>query len=338
MIRQAKIDLYRNVFDAIGKLRPCNVRDTIVLAGSPRSGTTWVLEILKNLSGYKALSEPLLRKQLRKYARDENNFYERTYIPPSRSAPEQRHYLHRALSGQVGSPRRWLFDAKSDVRKLIEHGYKNKLIVKFCRINRMLNWFDEQFQVRGIVLIIRHPCAVVNSMLKWEHGWNDVSAQDKNQEESPIYIKHLPESVQDTFAPVLDRISTPAEVLATTWCLDYYLPLMYSASQPWLLLPYERLVISGREELQRLANALEFEVTEDMIRHLYTPSLTARDRFEEDAEMQLSKWKHSLTTRQIDDILQVVEDVGLSTIYDDSVKPNFYRLNSLQKESCRWKI
>lgn len=336
MKQETKRELYRKVFDTVGKLRPCEVKDTIVLAGSQRSGTTWVLELLRTLRGYKALNEPLLRKQLWKYAEGKDDFHERTYLPPGQHAPAQRRYLRRALRGQLGSPRRWQFDAESDIGKLIEHGRKRKLVVKFCHVNRMLNWLDEQFQVRGLVLIVRHPCAAISSMLRWEHGWNDVSARDKDQKASPLYIRHLPESVQDVFAPVVERVSTPAEVLAAVWCIDHYLLLTYNTSYPWLMLPYERLMLRGQEELQRLASALKFEVTEDMARLLYKPSSTARGRFEDDTEAQLSKWKRELTTAQVNGILGVVEDAGLSSIYNDSPKPDLRRLNDFQKKSYRW--
>ncbi len=114
---------------------------------------------------------------------------------------------------------RWLFDAETFSGRIIEHSQRDKLLVKFCRINRMLPWFAEQFDVRGIIFIIRHPCAVVNSMMRfgqwdkwtWEYVIKDSVASPT------VQIDHLPDSVQNTFAPVINRISTKTEALTLMW-------------------------------------------------------------------------------------------------------------------------
>ena len=36
-----------------------NVKDSIIISGSPRAGTTWLMEILSNLPKYKTIFEPL---------------------------------------------------------------------------------------------------------------------------------------------------------------------------------------------------------------------------------------------------------------------------------------
>ena len=51
-------------------------------------------------------------------------------------------------------------------------------------------------------------------------------------------------------------------MLATIWCLDHYIPLLFHAEDdcPWTLVPYERLVAFGEEELQRLMDAIGIQV------------------------------------------------------------------------------
>lgn len=320
---------FEQAFFLAGKAGACDLRDTIVIAGSPRSGTTWLLEILRLLPKYKALNEPLIREKLRQ----NHGFCKRTYISPSQSASKQRAYLFDVLTGQVGPPplHRWSFQEKAGTRQIVEHATHDKLVVKFCRINRMLHWFDAQFDVRGIVFIVRHPCAVVNSML--HHGpWE----QDSLQEPHIGYIDHLPESLQDVFRPILDRVSTHVKVLATLWCLDQHLPLVHHNSYPWILVPYERLVTCGRKELRRVATALDVELNDDMVGQLREPSSSVKGQLDRKAERQLSKWRRNLSARQVDGILRIVDDAGLSSIYTDSVEPNYSRLNNLQKPEWSW--
>jgi hypothetical protein len=48
-----------------------------------------------------------------------------------------------------------------------------------------------------------------------------------------------------------------------------------------------------------------------------------------DPSAQLRKWKDQLTSRQVDDILRVVDDVGLSSIYTEASEPSYQQLEQL---------
>ncbi len=66
MLRRISGKLQRSAFTLAGRIGACKIEDTIVLAGSPRSGTTLLLESLHKLHGYKAINEPLIKKKIRK--------------------------------------------------------------------------------------------------------------------------------------------------------------------------------------------------------------------------------------------------------------------------------
>ncbi len=330
IINRVNNKLYREAFTAAGKIRSCKIEDTIVLAGSPRSGTTLLLETLRKLPGYKAINEPLLRRKVR----IKHDFHYRSYIESNQLTSRQQKFLARALRGQIDSSARWIFESKTKPGCILEHCIDRKLIVKFCRITRMLPCLADHYNVRGIAFIIRHPCAVVNSMLrfgKWKN-WNREQIQHrKSNEKSPIYIKHLPDSVQEIFNPVLQRITTQAEALAFIWCLDQYLPLIHADKHPWILVPYERLIKSPNTELALIANTLGVEINNKIMKWIKKPSSSVKGKIPENTEDQLTKWKHQLTSRQIDDILSIVEETGLSRFYSDSIEPDYQQLSVLKQ-------
>jgi hypothetical protein len=213
------------------------------------------------------------------------------------------------------------------------------MLVKFCRLNRMLHWFAGTFDVRGIVFIIRHPCAVISSMLRWGE-WSEDNLHGETRRAQLLHGGRLPAPLRDPFEPILESIETQVEVLATMWCLDHYVPLVHHAEQtgthPWTLVSYERLLMHGRTEVERLANIFGEAVTSDMVEGLPEPSHSALEETKREGEEQLTKWTRHLSSRQVDDILGIVEEVGLSAVWTEEVTPDYDRLNEMQRPAARW--
>jgi hypothetical protein len=327
------MELKKQAFSMVGQWGACESQTTIVVAGSPRSGTTWLLELLRTLPGYKALNEPLMYEE----ARNEHGFSWRTYLEPGEEADAQRDYLETILTGQLGISPAWYFEAQSRPAQLVEHATRVQLVVKFCRLNRMLHWFCRQFDVRGPVFIVRHPCAVVASMLRHE-AWEEDDFRGGDRATHALHGGTLPDPLRDVFGPILNRVETQVEVLATMWCLDHYVPLVHHAEEtyPWVLVPYERMVTRGREELRRTTEALDVEMTPEIQERLNEPSQSVKDQLHRDAEQQLSKWRRRLSERQVDKILQIVNEVGLDQAYSRDLEPKYDWLNERQYPQWRW--
>jgi hypothetical protein len=309
------------------------VSDTIIVAGAPRSGTTWLAELLRELPRYKFLNEPLF---LRNYpAAREAGFGWRTHFSPEEENKKVESFLGDVLSGRVPRGPLWHYKASSSVGRLFEHAMNPKLVVKFCRVGRLLHWLMERFEVRGAVLIVRHPCAVLSSQL--EHGgWDpDQLAHDINSEKA---LGQVPDSVRNRFADALGRVSTRVEMMAVRWCLDYFIPLIEYADRghPWVLVPYERLVLNGERELRRILSTLNAGM-KDANRHRLTVASTyaSSDLKKDDKKQQLGKWKSRLSEHQIKQILEIVSGFGLD-FYTRDLEPDYSRLNSLQNENYAW--
>lgn len=325
----------QGIFEAAGYWGRCSTEESLVIAGVPRAGTTWLLELLRTLPGRKALNEPLLYRT----ARREYGFGWHKYIAPAADAPRQREYLQRVLRGQVRDIPAWFFEAETQPGKVFEHATRKKLIVKFCRLNRALRWFARQVDVQGLVLMVRHPCAVVASMLK-QGAWKEsrLRGHGPTRAEQALHGGTLPDPLRDPFEPVLEHITTQVEVLAVHWCIDHYVPLLHHADDtyPWILAPYERLVTHGEEELRRITEALGVGLTTEMQDQLREPSSSVVDQVYTRPERQLKKWRQRLSGRQVSDILSVVDEVGLSRFYTDALEPDYDRLNDCQKKATRW--
>jgi hypothetical protein len=322
-------------FRGVGELGRCRIQDTLVIAGVPRAGTTWMLELFRTIPEYKALKEPLMYEE----ARLGHGFGWHKYIEPEEEGAEQYSYLERVLTGQLGISPAWFFESEARPMQLLEHANRRKLVVKFCRLNRMLPWFARRFDVHGLIFVVRHPCAVVASMMR--HGeWDESNLHGTTRRAQALHGDTvLPEPLRDPFEPVLDGLETRVGVLATQWSLDHYVPLLHHArgnGKPWILAPYERLVTQGLGELSRITQAVGGDVTPSMRAQLGEPSSSVRDQVHEQAQRQLSKWRRRLSEEEIDRIFEIVDAVGLSEFYDEALEPNYDALNNHQQPVARW--
>lgn len=109
-----------------------------------------------------------------------------------------------------------------------------------------------------------------------------------------------------------------------------------TGTHPWILVPYERLVRHGSQELQRITQALGLEMTTEMKESLPEPSSSVKDTLPDDRDRQLSKWERRLSSQQIDDILSVADSMGLSVIWTSDLEPNYDRLNDMQRSKYQW--
>lgn len=325
----------RAAFDLISRsVGACDVNSTVVVSGSPRSGTTWLAEILRGLPDYKLINEPL-RLSTNSRARDAG-FEWRTHLSPGAVAPEKESYLRDVLNGHVELGPAWHFRSNNLPGKLREHVSRNRAVVKFCRLGRMLHWMADRFDVRSTVVIIRHPCAVIASRLQMGENWKGRNEEKKELPISRRYGGKIPDRTCSEFAHVFESAELWVEHLAIGWALDHYFALHEHSCRtkdyPWILTSYERLLAEGQNELRRIISALGGEVSDEMRSQMVEASAFAANDFQADVQHQLTKWQSELTTKQIDAILQVAEAFRLD-FYTAEPTPDYHELYQFQRSS-----
>lgn len=302
-------------------MRNFDIKDTIVVSGSPRSGTTWVANIVSNLPGYSVLFEPLHPNWF--LGVDGAGFKPRTYKSPHENWLEGENYLRQVLGGKVKTTS-YRLEAASSV---MAGFFSSKIVAKFIRANRLLPWMSTTFTLRDMILIIRHPCAVVASQLQsgiygYVRNKYDELPKRKDVLEEAQEIQYLDQSTLD----YLEKIRTPEEILAATWCLDNLVPLSFPKPYPWILVSYEKLVREGVAQVQRIFNLLNTETPPKSIEKLRRLSHTAYDKGDYfSGENHISKWKSYLSSEQTDNILKVVTQFGFDCSSED-LEPDYDKL------------
>lgn len=289
----------------------CAERDALVLTGTPRSGTTWLAQVLSEIPHSSVLFEPLHPGEV--LDAKQAGFSEAKYVRPDATWEEGERFLARVFQGRVLN--KWT-TREIGLRKLFATRF---LIVKLVRANRLLSWLSENAAVRSPAMIIRHPCAVVASQLRG--SW-----ADRPRPEAPEFLADYP-----AFRAVLARIHTPEEYLAASWAMDYFAPLAVTQPRRWQLVTYERLVSDFEEEVGRLFKAWDIEIPENVARQSRTPSSTTPPA----GIGGLTGWQKRLDKDQVRRILDVTSEFGLD-FYGEDVEPDYDRLHSpsLARELC----
>lgn len=271
----------------------------IVLTSSPRSGSTLLSQVLKATPRSCVLFEPLHLQQVP--AAEEAGFTWRTYVQPELEWPQGKEFLTRVFEGRVTNP--WL-SREISVQEALR---AERLIVKFVRANRLFPWLCNAFSLAAPIFLIRHPCAVIASQIKY--GW----ANAQHPPESPPYLDPYP-----AFQAVLNQLTSDVEYLAALWALDQLPVLLQKPPHPWLIMTYEELSLRPDQTIEKICARLHLNID----RHQALESMAIPSSVVSRSGISgLAGWKNQLTKDQIHKILRTVNAFGIE-FYDDQAEGN----------------
>lgn len=302
------------------------LEDTLVIVGTPRSGTTLVMELLAWLPGYTALFEPFHPVWFAGCRGA--GVTEKPYLRAGEPWPEVEHYLERVFTGrEIG--KHYYFDTTPE--NVLQRVRSRRLVVKFVRANQLLPWMTPRFEVRGRVFVVRHPGAVIASQLK--SGFTGYLRDGLDHTPTPEDLRAEATRLEPDHPGTLERIGdlrTTEEVLAAIWCLDMLVPAASPELDRWYLLPYERLVKRQGAELSDLFGWLGEPVPSRALSQLERPTQVARDKEAgriTDSTRQLPKWRKQLDDGTVRRILDVLGRFEID-FYDESPEPHEDRLRA----------
>ncbi len=246
----------------------------VFIVGSGRSGTTWVLDAVAEANEMNSIFEPMhpiLGATATRFAN--------RYLKATDSEPELLRFMGEIVSGR--HPGFWtryrerperLYPSIEAFRSfpglkhwlkrwqyVIQHHQRFKphagrpLIVKFIRVNLMLEWLKANFPCR-ILYVLRHPLAVVDSKLRlggedWEHR-----VLLKSYFEDPRLKVDVP---VDWDAVRRASATSAAGAHSAIWCIENVVPLSQAANLGLVTTFYEDLIgPDGLTEWRRIIGDL----------------------------------------------------------------------------------
>jgi hypothetical protein len=299
--------------------RNYDIRNTIVVAGWARSGTTWLAEVLSAIPKSAILFEPLHSERVREAVAA--GLPGTDILPPGGGSAAQKLFMERVLRGDVLN---WWTCSCNPLSRAIR---PDVWIVKEVRANYLLEWILGTFPVRRAVLIVRHPCATVASRLA--QGWTPENAERKVKQGAAR--RKYPQ-----FDALCRSLTDPFEVMAARWCLMNYVPLTLRP-RPFHVIAYESLATRGAADLEPVFADWGLQMPEAIEASFGRASATTKAGATRrgTGRSAIEQWRKTLSAEQVARILSVVRQFGMD-FYTEDPEPDYKRLHDpLENLSCQ---
>lgn len=305
----------------------------VIITGSGRSGTTWVLDSLAQANRRRTIFEPLHPIGAPAAAR-----FAYQYIRPDADVPELRAIMDRVFSGEMRSlwanyrirPDRFnplrnrpiaiylhLKKSRQLLKRYASSNDQAGLIVKFIRANLMLPWLARQYGM-PMILVIRHPCAVVASRLKLTPAdWSAEKALGRYRDNKAVC-----ELVGERFGVDLAEPMSPAGALACVWCIENVLPVEWAAHENYRVVAYENLLTHPETEWHRVTGYLGLEKIPGTALLASPSQQSALDMYGQTfTPRHVERWKTQLNSGDIDAVAGILERFGSKLYSVESAMP-----------------
>jgi hypothetical protein len=275
---------------------------SILVAGTGRSGTTWLADIINSQIPCRIMFEPFHRRQVEEF----NQFNYFQYMRPTDSNDALLSYCHKVFTGDI--KHKWI-DAQ------INHIFPKYRLIKDVRVNLFLKWIHNNFPSIPLLFIVRHPCAVVQSRIEW--NWEADPDIEPFLNQNELINDYLYDKI-DT----IKKAKTIEEKHAIIWCISNIVPIKQFQPDRINAIFYENMCIQPDIEVPKIFHMIQQGYEKSVFKSIKELSSTTRRGSALVAGGDvLTWWKKRLSSRQIRNILHVVEQFELGYLYDDSCIP-----------------
>lgn len=311
------------------------MKNARIIAGSGRSGTTWVLDAVAASNHLRPIFEPLNRT----HPRVPPHAYR--YLCADADEPELFQFMESVFDGRFHSvwsdyrelPEllypRWtrfssLRETKNYAKRLRDFGRnvlayrktrsEGRIVVKMIRANLMLGWLVRNFNA-SVVLLLRHPCAVVESQLRQRAVYWDPYTRLRQYGEDSEFRDRF----GSRYGKYLDQTLSEAAASALVWCIENQIPVEESGRFGYEVVCYESLARRSREDWSRLTRQLKLDRSPDASLLLRPSQQASNDwRPEDDSTAQ---WMSRISASDLKDINWILMELGVEIYKADDAFP-----------------
>jgi sulfotransferase family protein len=306
------IPTIEHIVKAVSNVHRPDGRPNVFVFSHPRSGSTWLMELIWSQPGFKHCNEPLNvdNPYVGRYSKidDWRFLYSRDSLP----------VIHEYFTGFCDG--RLQFKNPNPISRYYRPVTRRIVFKEIHGGLDRINWFAESFNGRPVYLV-RHPIAVSVSKRTVRH-LRDLLASD--------YARHFA-SGQLNYARDIAESGTKLEQDVVLWCLHNAVPLK-QATPEWSLVSYEQLVLDPDPVIDYLAARLDLPRPDRMRMRLLTPSGVRRksnletQTFLRRGEARergwlVEKWRERIDERQERHVMKILDRFELDVYQYGEVLP-----------------
>ena len=264
------------LLNLLSRRKDLDPNQVILIVSDPRSGSTWLSEVLSTINQSYIIDEPLHINNVHELKA--LKFEWRQHIPVNRNWPAAKQFFKNLFSGKINNP---------SISKLGSAKNGQQLIVKTIRAKLLLPWLCQQFNFTyKPIVLVRHPLAMIASLKKhnaFDYPFNKIKSIDH------VFEKHL---------SFLSKLETNTEQQLALWCLaNKYLSEIKDVK--WMVIKYESLIRNFDHTINYIFKTwglkLPLNIKESKLR---ASSSTTKKTF--DLDTQLHGWKDVLSPEEVD--------------------------------------
>jgi hypothetical protein len=289
-------------------------RRCVIVAGFPRSGTSWLAKCLSFAPGFTYYREPDNFDRVREAERRFVNLY----LTAEQDDPAYRRLMTRACTGQVTTAFTMREDPGPLLSRLGRRGRKlgemlpflffrkPHVLLKLVFANLNLSWFSANIPHARQVCLLRHPCGQFASWqrLRWEPA--------------PAALLENPRLVADHLHPFADLLRSAEsfwERAGALWAATVYVIHRQTlADNGRLVVAYEWLCgdpVARFEELYRLLGLDWSATTGQRVRETNSEGDNLVYSLNRPTAFQVDRWKERVSPEDIEACRRFVEPFGL---------------------------
>jgi hypothetical protein len=284
------------------------LENSMMIFGEPRSGSTWLMELLangKNIIVVWEPTHPTLGVNALLWKGEPRIFED----PSNKHSPVASHIVD-VLTLQKAND--WTLRYASF--RTIAFG--RNTLTKFVHGTLLLPWIIENLSLNyKPVYIHRHPIAISLSQLE-----SGMYMEGEMMSEG-TFLRVYPARYQE-YQQYISALNAPLKKLVAMWCLYHrYLMEQLNKSEKWIPLYYEDLLTNPADELQKITASWNVRFDRGLL-HVRNPSQT--DFFKQlklDPSEQLSKWQRRVSSADKDEIQRILDYFDITLYRADSVFP-----------------
>jgi hypothetical protein len=287
------------------------------LAGTGRSGTTWLGNVMHGITPCKQKFEPLNPERVRFPVAlqprpasgvrpwldpDSDNAGWRAFIADVLNGTFDNRWTRYGHSGWKQRPRIWFDSLRA-----------KHVVVKEVRSNLLLGWLAKQMNLRP-VLLVRHPCATVASQL--QRNWRtDITPLISD-------ARLIEEHFREHASYLRNELTTDVQRLAARWAIENLVPFRQATRLPILVVTYEDAVLDPVAVAKKIAAHWRWPVDEHRDEQIIRRAAAGVSGLSHVAgpEQLLAAWKKKQPRAQSEAILEVTRRLGFE-MYDMDVLP-----------------